>query len=80
MGRIWFKFVLWVTAIFAIIDFIYRILNGSFLGALKSGLAGTIGYFIGALISIVIGGILFGSIIFAIWYAVAGRKKQTAKK
>ena len=78
MLKIWLKFVVWTTVIGTILRFIItRITGEPFLG-IMAAIYGGIEYLF-FLIEMIIGGVVLGSIIFGIWYVIAGRKKKHNK-
>ena len=74
MRKIWGKCVLWSTAIWLVITIRHWIKYApreTLERVIQSPM-----FFMGELIGIAIIGIVTGSIIFAIWYAVRGRRRR----
>jgi hypothetical protein len=75
MFKVWFKFVLWTIVVGIILRFIITRLTGQPFCGLMATLYGGVEYLF-LLIQLLISGVVIGSIIFAIWYAIAGRKHK----
>ncbi len=75
MFKVWFKFVLWTIVVSIILRFITTRLTGQSFWGLMARLYEGVEYLF-LLIQLIISGVVIGSIIFGIWYAVAGRKNK----
>ena len=75
MFKAWLKFVFWTFVVSVIIRFIVTTLTGQPFFGLMATLFGGREYLL-FLAEMIMSSIVIASIIFGIWYAVAGRKKK----
>ena len=75
MLKVWFKFILWTTIIGVILRFVTTRITGQPFFGLMATLQGGIEYLL-IIGQLVISGIVLGTIIFGIWYAIVGRKRK----
>ena len=77
MLKAWLKFVLWTTVIGVILRFVITRITGQPFFGLLATIQGGIEYLL-VIVQLIVAGIVLGTIIFGIWYIVAGRRKPQA--